>query len=366
MDALQRTDTYRKLERKLARKSTRRRALRYAIVAGNTLLLAGVVGFVLLGQRSDAASAPLASTAPVTAAAAPALNPLDQLSSADIAVNVARMAGLPEATAVVNQADSVNAELTMTPTSTSIVAKPQVVVAATLLSRKDIHTYIVRPGDTVASVAAAFGITSDSVRWSNSLAGNTLATGQKLVLPPQTGIVYTVKAGDTIDSLAQKFKASKDQLIAVNDAEISGIHAGEQIFIPNGSKPAPQAVYAGSYGGGFAWGTAPIYGYNGYDYGYCTWYVANRIAVPSNWGNASTWAYYAALSGWTVSSHPVVGAIAQTPYAAGGEGHVAIVEAVSPDGSQIKFSDMNGLAGWGRIGYSGWTPASLFPHYIYR
>ena len=94
--------------------------------------------------------------------------------------------------------------------------------------------------------------------------------------------------------------------------------------------------------------------------------MASKIAVPSNWGNANTWAYYASLSGWHVGPIPSVGAIAQTPYAAGGQGHVAIVDAVSANGTMIKFSDMNGLAGWGRVGYSGWVSASLFPNYITR
>ena len=58
------------------------------------------------------------------------------------------------------------------------------------------------------------------------------------------------------------------------------------------------------------------------------------------------------------------GAVAQTD--AGYEGHVAIVEAVSDDGTQMKYSDMNGLAGFGRVGYSGWVAADHFPHYIYR
>ncbi len=114
--------------------------------------------------------------------------------------------------------------------------------------------------------------------------------------------------------------------------------------------------------GGFPWGGGPIYGFNGYDYGFCTWYVASQIAVPSNWGNASSWSYYASISGWSVSSTPSVGAIAQTPYAAGGEGHVAIVDAVN--GNLIKYRDMNGLAGWGAVGYSGWVSASTFPNYI--
>jgi surface antigen len=93
--------------------------------------------------------------------------------------------------------------------------------------------------------------------------------------------------------------------------------------------------------------------------------VANRIKVPTNWGNANTWAYYARLSGWTVSSRPIPGAIAQNPNMSYW-GHVAFVEEVSPDGTMMKYSDMNGLAGWGRVGYSNWVPISTYPNYIYH
>jgi surface antigen len=92
--------------------------------------------------------------------------------------------------------------------------------------------------------------------------------------------------------------------------------------------------------------------------------VHSRVSVPTNWGNANTWDNYARLSGWTVSSTPVAGAVAQTDR--GGLGHVAVVEAVSADGTMMKYSDMNGLAGWGRVGYSGWVPISTFQHYIYH
>jgi surface antigen len=108
----------------------------------------------------------------------------------------------------------------------------------------------------------------------------------------------------------------------------------------------------------------PIYGYNGYDYGYCTWYVANRISVPANWGNANTWDNLAPASGWTVSHAPRAGGIAQSNR--GAFGHVAYVEAVSPDGTMIKYSDMNGIAGFNRVGYSDWVPASKFNNYIYH
>ena len=113
--------------------------------------------------------------------------------------------------------------------------------------------------------------------------------------------------------------------------------------------------------------------------GNCTWWAWESVCRSwhvglVNWGNANTWAYYAAKSGWTVSSSPRPGAIAQT--SKGRFGHVAIVEEVSADGTQIKYSDMNGLAGWNRVGKSwetgsyvgngGWAPTSYFEHYIYR
>jgi surface antigen len=174
-------------------------------------------------------------------------------------------------------------------------------------------------------------------------------------------MVYVVKSGDTPESLAATYSANKDSITAYNDAELAGLTVGERIIIPNGHPAATPTVRSG-FSGGSAWGSTPIYGYNGYDPGFCTWYVATQISVPANWGNASSWAYYATQSGWTVSSTPTVGAIAQTPYAAGGEGHVAIVDAVN--GDMIQFRDMNGIAGFGVVGYSGWVPASTYPNYI--
>ena len=178
------------------------------------------------------------------------------------------------------------------------------------------------------------------------------------------GIVYTVQSGDTIQSLATKYKANPDQITAYNDAEISGITTGEQIIIPNGQIQAVAAATRSTALGSVGSFT-PSYGANGYAYGFCTYYAAARSGAPGNWGNANTWAYYAALSGWTVSSTPQVGAIAQTS-GMSYLGHVAIVEAVSADGSQIKYSDMNGISGWGKVGYSDWVSSSRFEHYIYR
>ncbi len=334
--------------------------IRFGLVASNVAILGIIAVFVLHNPKTDSLALPLSNAATATAA-----NPLDQVSSADIALTVARMSQLPETTAVNNQAQSQAAEVAIAASNNNVVNKPQVVATA-LKSSADIKDYTVAAGDTVTSIAAKFNVTSESIRWSNSLTGDAVSPGAHLVIPPVSGVVYTVNNGDTPDSLAAKFHANRDKIIAYNDAEIKGLSVGQRIIIPDAvqNAAAPAARPAATLGA-FAWGSAAVYGYNGYDYGYCTWYVANRLPVPSNWGNANTWAYYAPSAGWSVSRTPVVGSVAQT--SAGYFGHVAVVEAVSDDGTMIKYSDMNGLAGWGRVGTTNdWVSASHFQHYIYR
>jgi len=331
--------------------------VRTALLGVNLVILAVIALVVLMNPRTPVQSAPLAS------AGTAAVNPLDQVSSADIALTVARMNNLPETTAITNQAQSQAADVAMTSTTNNVTAKPEVVATA-LKSRADIQTYTFQNGDTIPNLATKFGITSDSIRWSNNINGDTVPAGTKLLIPPVSGIVYTVKAGDTPDSLAARFNVSKEQILAYNDGEISGLQVNEQIIIPNASQNATTAAAitaasgAGA-GAAFPWGNGPMYGYNGYDYGYCTWYVATQVNVPGNWGNASTWAYYARMSGWHVSSAPTVGAIAQK---GGGEGHVAIVTGVNPDGS-VTVRDMNGFAGWGRVG-TGTVSSGFFQNFI--
>jgi surface antigen len=346
----------------MRRKAVRRRTIRIGLLISNVAVLAIIMLFVLQNPQTSSSSAPLVASADSDAVAA---NPLDQVSSADIALTVARMSSLPETTAINNQARSQAAEIDQASTANNVVSKPQV-VATSLQSSADIKEYTVVQGDTVPIIASKFGVTSESIRWSNNISSDAVSVGTKLTIPPVNGIVYTVAANDTPDSLAAKFHANKDKIIAYNDAEIKGLVVGQRIIIPDGSQVVARAAAATSVArGAFAWGSAPVYGSNGYDYGYCTYYAAARTGAPSNWGNANTWAYYAPASGWTVSKTPVKGAIGQTT--SGYFGHVAVVEDVSADGTMIKYSDMNGLAGWGRVGTTpDWVSASRFMNYIYR
>jgi surface antigen len=309
------------------------------------------------------------------AGAAPAAGPLDQLSSADIAVHVARMTSLPEAVAVTNQADSEATQLAITATETKVVAKPQV-VATSLKSAKDIQTYTTVSGDTLSSLASKFGVTSDSIRWSNGLSSERLSPGKQLLIPPVSGVVYTVKSGDTVDSLAQKYSSSKEQILADNDAEVSGLKVGQRILIRGGIQPVAR-VATSYFSGAATFGGRASYGYNGYDYGWCTWYVANKrlaagLPMPTNLGNASTWAVRAAAYGLATGRTPRVGAAVVT--ATRGAGHVAYVERINSDGT-IWISEMNSrgqvsientapAGGWGRVDFKLLTNPTAYS-YVY-
>ncbi len=310
--------------------------MKTGLVGANLFMLAVVIFFVMTSSRSQAQSL---SATPVVNASSNVINPLDQLASANIALTVARMDNLPEATAISNQADSENALLSVPPANNSVISKPQI-VATHYVSNKDIKTYIVQPGDTVTSIAQKFNVSVDSILWSNNIIGNEVTPGVKLLIPPITGIVYTVKSGDTPASLAQQYNASESLIIAYNDAEIKGIYPGEQIIIPNGTPPsATQAAYSATYG----WGYQATYGFNGYDPGQCTWWVAKLRAaagdpLPTDLGNADTWGINAERFGLPVGTTPEVGAaVVMSTY---GYGHVAYVTAVHPNGT-ITISEMD-------------------------
>lgn len=330
----------------------------------NVALLAGVIIFVSQNPNNGVSSqnALLGSTQSAAA------NPLDQLSSADIAVHVSRMTGLAEAVAITNQADSESTQLAITPADNVVVSKPQL-VSTSSKSAKDIVTYVAQAGDTLQSLATKFGVTSDSIRWSNGLTSSTIPAGKQLLIPPVNGIVYTVKSGDTPENLAQRYAANKDVIIADNDAEVVGLRVGQRILIRDAVQPVAARTTGYSYSG-FSFGSSAIYGYNGYDRGYCTWWAATRRAqigrpLPANLGNACTWLSRAKLAGLATGSAPQAGAVIWTK--SGCLGHVGFVEKVLEDGS-VWVSDMNSsgyaqmdttsgrTGGWGRVSYRFLSP----------
>ena len=318
-----------KLLRKKKFKKLKKKLYKNSFTIVNGLLILAVLGIISIGKhyQSTGTTFSIFNNSNTTSS-----TPIDSISSADIASNIANLTRLPEAVDVSNLADSQDAQIGSATTSQSIITKPQFVNGGAD-SITTIRTYVTVDGDTVSSLATKFGITSNTIRWSNGLYSDTLSTGTSLLIPPRNGVIYKVVSGDTVASIASKFSADQSQVIAFNNLEIKSLVPGQTIFVPDGTVPVVTNNVSYS-----AYGFLPVYGDNGYTYGYCTWYVASQISIPRNWGNANTWAYYARLSGWTVSSVPVPGSIFQTT--AGYAGHVGIVEAVYPNGTMF-ISEMN-------------------------
>lgn len=343
--------TLQKLAAKRKRKKLKKALIRHSILLVNLIVVGLAVFMIIKNSNSNAANIGNNVNSDEYKS-----NPLDRLSAADIAVNIARMTDLSETAAVTNYADTINSELDSFVVSKDIALIPQI-ITSDIKTLADIREYITVEGDTVAKLSEKFGVTSDSIRWSNDLTSDQLPVGMKLLIPPMNGIIYVIHSGDTAERIAGLYGVSVEQIVAFNDLEKEGFRPGKRIFVPNARRPAPTFSFSLRYGN------------NGYDYGYCTYYAAAKAGAPSGWGHAKTWAVNAARTpGWAISDIPVPGAIAQTT-SMSYWGHVAIVEDVKQEDGQyfIKFSDMNNLAGWNRIGFTEeWQPASTFQKYIYQ
>lgn len=93
---------------------------------------------------------------------------------------------------------------------------------------------------------------------------------------------------------------------------------------------------------------------NGFTYGYCTWWVAQKRYIPWR-GNAVEWWWNARPFGFAEGPTPRAGAIMVMGISGTSPlGHVAYVEKVNPDGSFV-VSEMNWWGvpggGWNRVDY---------------
>lgn len=333
----------------------------FAVYAGIFVLITSVVAIgYQQPQQTEVASVAKATAAP---AAAVLDDPsVDKIVATNIAANFAEQTNMPIAANVANLTVSLAAKAELAQTSEVAISKPQIIQPTAAI--RDITTYVAKEGDTTTSVAAAYGVSVETIRWANNLTGDSLDEGKTLTIPPVDGVVYTVKSGDTAKELAETYKADESRIISFNDLEITGLSEGTKIVIPAGVLPetqrpgytAPRATVAplnnGLSGGGGGYtisrGLAGVSSGNKYAFGNCTYYAYERRAqmgrpIGSFWGNAATWAMYARAAGFTVNNTPAVGAIMQN---GGGYGHVAIVEEVFSNGD-IRISEMNYYGGGG-------------------
>jgi murein DD-endopeptidase MepM/ murein hydrolase activator NlpD len=150
--------------------------------------------------------------------------------------------------------------------------RPSRAVAARVPSGQlaGLRFYLVAPGDTVASVAARFGVSPDALRAANGITGRVLYLGARILLDapngsapvpgmagaasaPSTSGTYTVKRGDSFARIAKRAGTTVASLLALNGKTVhSLLIPGQTIRIsaaspPAGGSPAAAPAAVGTY-----------------------------------------------------------------------------------------------------------------------
>jgi murein DD-endopeptidase MepM/ murein hydrolase activator NlpD len=93
--------------------------------------------------------------------------------------------------------------------------------------------YRVKSGDTLATIAAHFDVSTMTVWWANDLkAKNRLVVGQELLIPPVSGLVVEVRPTDTLASLASTYKLNENEILATNGLKDRHLVVGQVLMLP--------------------------------------------------------------------------------------------------------------------------------------
>ena len=98
--------------------------------------------------------------------------------------------------------------------------------------------YIVKKGDSLYSIARSNNMTVDELKSLNNLTSNILSIGQRLIISSSSNVpnnVYVVKKGDTLWSIANNFNVSVNDLKKINNKSNNSLSIGEKLIIPGKS-----------------------------------------------------------------------------------------------------------------------------------
>ena len=112
-----------------------------------------------------------------------------------------------------------------------------------------VKTYKVKSGDTLADIATKFKVSPMTVVWANDLKSKTdFKKGDTLRIPPVTGLIVKVAATDTLAAIAARYGVDGTDILATNGIDDPNLVVGQVLVLPGAkgkampTKPHDQAV----------------------------------------------------------------------------------------------------------------------------
>lgn len=144
--------------------------------------------------------------------------------------------------------------------SVDMIAKKEITTTEIPDIRKRVESsdYFVQEGDSLYGIGNKFKVSTDALKYVNNLTDDSvLRVGQKIVVPPVSGLIHTVKSGETLSSIASIYQVPSQAIADFNYLLDNKLAIGVELVIPGAKVPQPVAppVYiapaisgAGSFG----------------------------------------------------------------------------------------------------------------------
>lgn len=141
-------------------------------------------------------------------------------------------------------------EIVPEPDQEPVLRPDQSQIGKTKIVRYETIKYVVETGDTVSTIAEKFEISVNTILWENNLSAySVIRPGDSLSILPASGVTHKVASGDTIQSLAKKYGISEDDIRRANSISGDALAIGQKILMPGGRKDAYAPYRPSTYSG---------------------------------------------------------------------------------------------------------------------
>ena len=159
---------------------------------------------------------------------------------------------LPFAATAASRASSAPATLTATAYTATDAARAQTAARGAISGSRSpvtvaaegarpIQEVTIHDGDTLATMANYYDVSAEAIAFASGISdASTLHIGEKLVIPPAEGALYTVTDTDTVESVASRFKVDPSVIMSYNRLYFEPEHfaPGQLIFVRGAALPS--------------------------------------------------------------------------------------------------------------------------------